>query len=331
MAYARCEVTVKASASEVYEFLLDGENNPLWRPGILDIKKLGHSTPIDVGTVFVQGMRGPNNTRISADYEMTECISNSRLAFKVITGPYRAEGLFEIKEAGEKTNIAFSMDEKGTLDEKRSEHLQRVVNALEGLKTYYEQINMPHMVMIGSTGRNSGKTTLAIELIKKWKMNHKIIGLKVTTIHDEKGPCPRGGEGCGVCESLKENYEILEETNPHSEKDTSLLLNAGSNRVFWLKAKRPYIEEGIRAFMAQCDPEALIICESNSLRHVVKPGMFIMLKSGEPSIKTSAKKVMHYADFLVDYQLNKKPMVLENLVVGKKDSRLSIEKIKEAI
>lgn len=330
MAYARCEVTVKSPVSEVYEFLLDGENNPLWRSGILDIKKREPSKDIGVGTVFVQGMRGPHNTRISADYEMTECIKNSRLAFKVITGPYRAEGLFEIKTDGEHTHVAFSMNEKGTSDESRRQHLQRVVDALEGLKTYYDHVTMPHMVMIGSTGRNSGKTTLAIELIKKWKTDHKVIGLKVTTIHNEKGPCPRGGEGCGVCESLKENYEILEEKNPYSEKDTSLLLDAGSSQVFWLKAKRQFIDEGIRAFISQCDPKALIICESNSLRHVVKPGLFIMLKSNDQSIKASAKKVMHYADLTLDYQCHDSFKMLEHLVVRKKDARLFIEKMKEA-
>lgn len=164
-----------------------------------------------------------------------------------------------------------------------------------------ELLNIEQMIMIGSTGRNSGKTTLALELIKKWKNKFPVIALKITTIKDKNGKCQRGGHGCGVCTNIKENFELLEENGENKNKDTSLLLAAGSEKVYWLKCLNTHLYEGIKHFMEQVPKDALIICESNSLRNVVIPGSFIMLKNGENSvIKPSASGVIDKADVIVE-------------------------------
>jgi len=164
-----------------------------------------------------------------------------------------------------------------------------------------ELLKIEQMILIGSTGRNSGKTTLAVELIKKWKNKFPVIALKVTTIKDKTGKCPRGGQGCGVCTSIKENFELLEEVKNTTNKDTSLLLASGAEKVYWLKCLNTHIYDGIKHFMAQIPGNALIICESNSLRNVVIPGSFIMLKSIENDIiKQSASEVMDKADVIVE-------------------------------
>ena len=74
--------------------------------------------------------------------------------------------------------------------------------------------------MIGSAGRKSGKTELARRLIKKFREKGKVVGLKVTTIREKDGRCPRGGEGCGVCSSLEGTFSLTEEHNGTSSKDT---------------------------------------------------------------------------------------------------------------
>ena len=43
-------------------------------------------------------------------------------------------------------------------------------------------VSIENMILIGSTGRNSGKTTLASALINKFKSDIKVIALKITTI-----------------------------------------------------------------------------------------------------------------------------------------------------
>lgn len=164
---------------------------------------------------------------------------------------------------------------------------------------------IPQMLLLGSTGRNSGKTTLATALIGHWKTKYPIIGLKVTTIHESHGRCPRGGEGCGVCSSMAGDYELLEEKNENANKDTSLMLYAGAEKVYWIKTKGTHTYEAIKEFMERIPKDALIICESNSLRRVIKPGSFIMLRNTDLSaIKNSAAEVMGDADTIIDFNIN---------------------------
>ena len=48
-------------------------------------------------------------------------------------------------------------------------------------------IEVPNMIQIGSTGRNSGKTTLAEALIKQYQEVYPIYGLKIITISGQRG------------------------------------------------------------------------------------------------------------------------------------------------
>lgn len=188
-------------------------------------------------------------------------------------------------------------------------------------------LNIPQMILIGSSGRNSGKTTLAIALIKRWKRYFPVVGLKVTTIQERDGACPRGGEGCGVCNSLNGDYEIIEEVNQNLEKDTSLLLAAGADKVYWLKTLKSNIGDGIEALMSKIPANSIIVCESNSLRSVVKPGVFIMLdNSKDEQIKESATAVIDNADIIIDYDFkNNVNSVIEKIKINESQHSLSMK------
>lgn len=132
-----------------------------------------------------------------------------------------------------------------------------------------------------------------------------MIALKVTTIQDKNGKCIHGGEGCGVCSNLKGNFEITEELNAGNNKDTSLLLAAGAEKVYWLKTLKNNISEGFNTFISQIPENALIVCESNSLRKVVNPGVFIMIKNSKDSqMKKSASEVIDQADITIENSFN---------------------------
>ena len=161
-------------------------------------------------------------------------------------------------------------------------------------------IKLDGMLMIGSAGANVGKTELACTLLGKFGKNHNIVGIKVTTIKDKDGQCPRGGEGCGVCSSLEGNYCITEETSKTSGKDTSRLLAAGASRVFWIRVLNEHLVEGITALLDVIGPEVVSICESNSLRQVVEPGLFLMARYKDSDAwKSSARDVRKYADRII--------------------------------
>jgi len=161
-------------------------------------------------------------------------------------------------------------------------------------------IKLDKMLMIGSAGTNVGKTELACTLLNKFGKNHDIVGIKVTTIKDRDGQCPRGGKGCGVCSSLEGNFCITEETGRSSGKDTSRLLAAGAGRVFWIRVLKEHLVEGITALLDVIGPETISICESNSLRQAVEPGLFLMARKNDSNAwKSSARDVRKYADRIV--------------------------------
>ncbi|MBN2270809.1 MAG: NTP transferase domain-containing protein [Sedimentisphaerales bacterium] len=161
-------------------------------------------------------------------------------------------------------------------------------------------LRLDGMLMIGSAGPNVGKTKLACAILRRFAGKHGIVGLKVTAIKEKNGQCPRGGAGCGVCSSLEGVFCITEEKNSVAGKDTSRLLAAGAERVFWLRALKSHLAEGLAALLDVVGPDAVSICESNSLRQVVEPGSFLMVRgTNTKGWKDSARKVKRYADRIV--------------------------------
>jgi molybdopterin-guanine dinucleotide biosynthesis protein A len=156
------------------------------------------------------------------------------------------------------------------------------------------------MLLIGSTGRNIGKTELACTLIRRTRPTQPVAAAKITVIREAGGRCPRGGEGCGACTSVDGAYDLMKETNRDGVKDTSRLLLAGAFPVFWLRVHVAHMREGLDALYEQIDPHIPLICESNSIRHAVKPGLFLMVKDKRTrTCKPTARAVAHLADIAV--------------------------------
>ena len=158
-------------------------------------------------------------------------------------------------------------------------------------------LRVPGMLLIGATGRNVGKTELACSLIRQLAHKTPVVGVKVTTINEKSGECPRGGDGCGVCSSLSTDWHITEETDPAPGKDTARLKQAGAARVFWLRVMTTHLREGFEELSRLLPPGVPIVCESNSLRTVVRPDLFVMVKDKRSDqVKPTAQRVRHLAD-----------------------------------
>ncbi len=167
-------------------------------------------------------------------------------------------------------------------------------------------INIPNMLLIGATDRNVGKTAFACEIIKKFSYNYPVIGLKITVIKENNGMCPRGGKGCGVCSSLKGNYQVTEEKVSSSKKDTSKMLAAGAMKVYWLRVLSEFMEEGANALFDYIGRDIIkntaFVCESNSIRQVIEPGLFVVFKrKADNYVKPSCNNVIKYADKIVSF------------------------------
>jgi molybdopterin-guanine dinucleotide biosynthesis protein A len=158
-------------------------------------------------------------------------------------------------------------------------------------------IYAPHMLMIGSAGRDSGKTVLACELIRRFAVRAPLVAVKATVVSGSRGACPRGGRGCGACESLAGDYAVSDDAGAPPRKDTARMAAAGASRTLWLRVRRNALDAGAKALLQAAEPASLIVCESNSLRTTIEPGLFVMVRpNASRRPKPSAAKVARLAD-----------------------------------
>lgn len=163
-------------------------------------------------------------------------------------------------------------------------------------------LTAPGMLLIGAASRNAGKTSLATALLKQFSAQKPIAAAKVTTVHQARGTCPRGREGCGICSSLTEPFRLNRERGEAEGKDTTKLLAAGADPVHWLCVHEPALVDGGRALIEQLGPRQVSLCESNSLRRVVEPGLFVIVKHADrQDIKASCRQVLDLADQVITF------------------------------
>ncbi len=163
-------------------------------------------------------------------------------------------------------------------------------------------IKQTRVILIGATSRNLGKTEFACQVIRQVARTQPIVGVKITTVAERDGQCPRGGAGCGVCSSLTDPYAITQETLASPDKDTTRLLQAGATSVFWLRVLKDHLASGVAALFEQLPADLPVVCESNSARSVLAPSVFVVVKSKhDEQIKPSCLAVISHADCVVTF------------------------------
>ncbi|MGC8864516.1 MAG: hypothetical protein ACP5O2_02230 [Bacteroidales bacterium] len=131
----------------------------------------------------------------------------------------------------------------------------------------------PNFLLIAGNARNVGKSHLAIALIRKYSLQHRVVGLKVSAVyagdaslhghHDDPAP---------------ETWSLYRETWPDLPKDTSRFLQAGADSVWFLRARDEYLVEGFSRLIEEVGDDALVVCESRSLIKLIEPGVFILIE-----------------------------------------------------
>lgn len=137
---------------------------------------------------------------------------------------------------------------------------------------------LPGMILIAGTGRNSGKTTLACAIIRKFHGTIPLVALKISPHRHTE--ITRGN----VLINEPDVY-IEEETDPATGKDSARMLAAGADRSFFIMASDDRLPKAIDTVMELLDEGTFLVCESGGLRQWVEPGEFFITtrkETGDP-------------------------------------------------
>ncbi len=108
MAHAEKTVLIHRPVESVFDFMLNGANNRLWRSSVLDVKPLSQA-PYGVGSRFALGLKVPSG-RIPTDYEITEAKRYELIRFRVTAGPARPTVTYLFHRQGHATELSSVLD-----------------------------------------------------------------------------------------------------------------------------------------------------------------------------------------------------------------------------
>ena len=151
-----------------------------------------------------------------------------------------------------------------------------------------------NMIIIGGASRNVGKTELVCGLIRRFSFERDIVSLKISGINPGNGPV-HGQHG-----PPPDKFDLMRETGREGIKDSSKMLLAGAGRAYYLRTRDEYLPEAMDHFFSIEGQDAVIICESISLRKIITPGLFVIVRSdSEESVKRSLGEVLHLVDLTI--------------------------------
>jgi len=125
------------------------------------------------------------------------------------------------------------------------------------------------LLIIGGTGREAGKSSLAALLISKYA-NRGITAVKITP---HRHP---DVSGLTVVTGNTE-FQVYEERNSTAEKDSSRMLRAGASKVFLVVTEEAKLGDAFAALIPFLPAGMPVICESPALRRVIEPDLFILM------------------------------------------------------
>lgn len=159
-------------------------------------------------------------------------------------------------------------------------------------------LNRPKILMIAGEQQNVGKTTLACRIISHFAWHHPLIGLKVSPhMHQNVGDAQIVLNGSG--------WQILEETNPNSNKDTGQMLKAGAEKSYFIQAWQNKLLNAYLEFEKILPENKLIVCESAGLRDHIKPGIYLVIRHLYCKVcSIDQQDIFNEADRIVTFTVN---------------------------
>ena len=128
----------------------------------------------------------------------------------------------------------------------------------------------PNILTVSGMGRKVGKTTLACSLIKKLSADSKVIGIKISPHFHE----------VDYHSSLTEkpqSFAVYEEDRSDRGKDSSYMLAAGADKVYYVQTRDEYLEEVWEFLTGLLGKDTPVIIESGRIHDLVQPGISLLL------------------------------------------------------
>ncbi len=147
-----------------------------------------------------------------------------------------------------------------------------------------------NILLIAGDGRNVGKTSFVVSIIRKFK-DKKIHAVKVSPHFH---PLQKNDK---ILFS-GDHYQILEEFSKERAKDSSRFLEAGAEKVFYIQVKDYQLMMSFQKVFSLIPKGMPIVAEAGGLVRFLKPGLFIFMESNEQGTKN--RQVKSGADLIVN-------------------------------
>ncbi|PKP21056.1 MAG: hypothetical protein CVU05_07670 [Bacteroidetes bacterium HGW-Bacteroidetes-21] len=144
---------------------------------------------------------------------------------------------------------------------------------------------MKNLLLISGTGRNCGKTTLACSIIEAFK-SQSVTAIKI---------CPHFHPVDGMKSVFIDPgvIEIHEELQSNTGKDSSRMLNAGAEKVFYVQVKDNQLNKAWDIILNKLPSEKPVICESGRLSHIVEDHLHLLMIGKDK--KKQASELAHFS------------------------------------
>ncbi len=170
-------------------------------------------------------------------------------------------------------------------------------------------LKLPQLLLIAGNGRDTGKTTLACLILKKFSSGNQIAAVKISPHKHRIG---YGGEV--ICDT--ENLYLAEETNILTGKDSARMLEAGATRSFFVCAADEQLMTAMRKILELAEGNTLFVCESGSLRRYVDPGLFFLVdRTGKGILKPSTQSLLEFDPICVKFDGHHFNLNLNEIVI----------------
>src|SRR5437763_5751061 len=153
----------------------------------------------------------------------------------------------------------------------------------------------PSIVAVSGLSSNTGKTTLACDLIKSlpgWE------AIKITRGHYRS--CGKDPNGCCVSDLLRDEPLIRSgrESNYEKGKDTGRFWDAGAANVHWVIVGENQVEGGIKEALSRVKTGGVVVEGNSFLDYITADFSIICARAGENRMKASARRTLERADSL---------------------------------